>query len=333
MLMMIFGLPVSAEDDTAASSAGSLVDIEVNAAATHAEKRTIDRYVLTNGVRLHYVRSGNGQPVVLLHGNDGTLQDFTMSIFGLVASKYDALAIDRPGHGLSKIIGRIIATPEMQARTLHHALHKLGIEKPILVAHSWSGSLALSYALQFPRDLSGIVLLGGLAYDTERPSRLLYAAKIPILGTVVAHIFKVFGKRGIRQELEDAFEPDPAPHAYVSQFLSSLFRVSQLKAAAMDEVTGSETLRHISSQYSNIKVPVVIVTGDQDKLVHPKDQSYRLHQAIPHSKLIVVRNAGHELQFTRPQAVMQAIDIAAQQALASSDSAHKPIGNTDPEIP
>src|ERR1700679_625207 len=83
-----------------------------------------DQYVTSNGLKLHYVEEGAGQTIVLLHGNEGTLEDFTLSVFDKLATKYQTLAFDRPGHGGSQT-SKQLASPEVQARILHDALVKL----------------------------------------------------------------------------------------------------------------------------------------------------------------------------------------------------------------
>jgi pimeloyl-ACP methyl ester carboxylesterase len=273
-----------------------------------------DQYVTTDsGVKLHFVEKGVGPPVVLLHGNEGTLQDFTLTVFDALATKYQALAFDRPGHGQSGTVKRM-ATPEVQAKLLHDALLKLKIDHPLLVAHSWSGSVALSYAVQFPNDLSGIVLLAGMAYDTKEtaPKPSYYAVRLPIVGPTLALYYKATGRKEIRKRLEEAFAPDPAPAWYVEKFLATMFRLSELRAVASDEITLNTTLKKIRPLYGDIKVPVVIVAGDHDQTVPPDKNSYELSKAIPQSTLIVIKNAGHELQFTKPEEVLKAIDLAFQ---------------------
>ena len=292
-----------------------------------AEPSPISHDLTIDGAKLHYVEAGDGQAVVLLHGNDGTLQDFTLSLFDQIASKYHTIAIDRPGHGASENPKHKIATPEEQARILHLALKELKIARPLLVAHSWSGALALSYALQFPDDLCGIVMISGMAYSTKEGAAKTsyYAVKLPVAGTAVAVLYKFAGRRDVEKQLKQAFAPDPAPKQYVDKFVASLFRISQLKAAARDEITLNPALKNMSSQYSDIDLPVVILCGDQDKLVSPSLHSYPLHDAIPNSKLIVAKGAGHELQFTRPQEVIKAIDLAVETSLTWHKSNQVPV--------
>lgn len=288
--------------------------------ASHTGTALNDHYLLSEDTNLHYVESGSGQTIVLLHGNDGTLADFTMSIFDQLSGKYRTLAFDRPGHGESKMITSALpATPERQAEVIHSALVQLGIRKPILVAHSWSGGLALCYATKYKDDLAGIVLLGAMAYESNDSKLIYHLAQVPIVGSALRLAFKATGKPWVKKQLAQAFIPDSPPKPYVQKFLSSTFRLPQLKAAAYDEATINKSLKRLSESYSSIVIPVVIVTGDCDTTVSPEANSYRLHNAIAQSQLIVVHNAGHELCFTRPQEVMKAIDTAVELAKARAD--------------
>ena len=65
----------------------------------------------------------------------------------------------------------------------------------------------------------------------------------------------------------------------------------------------------------------MIVVGDQDRMVPPRT-SARLHELLPHSELVHLPDAGHMPQFTRPDAVLDAIDRAAE--LAGSPFASAP---------
>ena len=65
----------------------------------------------------------------------------------------------------------------------------------------------------------------------------------------------------------------------------------------------------MSQQYSEIKIPVVIVTGDEDKIVSPKENAYRLQNVIPGSQLIELKNTGHEIPQTHPDSIGAALRL------------------------
>ena len=83
--------------------------------AKRAERNNppIGKFVDVGALRLHYIELGDGEPLVLLHGNSGMIQDFTSS--GLVeraGQRYRVIVFDRPGFGYSDRPRRTIWTSE-----------------------------------------------------------------------------------------------------------------------------------------------------------------------------------------------------------------------------
>lgn len=276
--------------------------------------------VLTvEGVQLRYVCAGAGRPVLLLHGNAGFLEDYTLTVLDQLAQNYRACAFDRPGHGYSSRPDPD-APPAVQARLLHQAAQQLGMDKPLLVGHSWSGALNLAYALDYPDEVSGLVLLAPIAYGQDRrPSLLTQIQQVPVLGTLVRHTLGVpLGRAQIEQSLIAAFAPDPVPPAYLEAAQALWARPGQLQAIAADTVNVGPAMIAMSSRYPGIQVPVTIVTGDTDRLVDPDQHAYPLHQAIPGSQLIVLPRTGHEIPHNRPQQTLDAVRQTWERAPAHS---------------
>ena len=123
-------------------------------------------FVTVEGVRLHYVSRGNGQPVVLIHGDGGSVYDWTMSILDRVAQDHRAIAFDRPGFGYSERPPDG-ASPFVQARLIHWAVEALGLKAPIVVGHSRGGNVALAYALTYPADVAGVVTLAAAPHGGQ----------------------------------------------------------------------------------------------------------------------------------------------------------------------
>jgi pimeloyl-ACP methyl ester carboxylesterase len=63
--------------------------------------------------------------------------------------------------------------------------------------------------------------------------------------------------------------------------------------------------------YADLKMPLVIISGDKDRLVDIDDQSARLHEAVAQSTFRRLRGVGHMVHHTAPGAVVAAIDEAA----------------------
>ena len=267
-------------------------------------------FVTVEGVRLHYVSQGAGKPVVLLHGNAGFTHDYSMVMRQLAERGFRALAFDRPGHGLSERPEAEIATVEVQAKLVHGALLELGIDRPIMVGHSWGGILVLNYALQYGAEISALVLLAPASYpEPEQYSSQRTLVEIPGLGDLIIKVSSPFINWEIRRTLERAFSPDEVPLEYLELATAVWNRPGQIRAIIQDEADYGRTAEALSDRYGEIDLPTVIITGDADLLVNPEIHAFPLHQAIPQSKLIVLPQTGHMVPQTRPESVTEAIQI------------------------
>jgi pimeloyl-ACP methyl ester carboxylesterase len=172
-----------------ATLVGSALFNRTSARRAEAATPAVGSFIEIDGVRLHYVDRGSGKPVVLLHGNGVTFQDFEASgVLGLASEQYRVIAFDRPGFGYSDRPRTTIWTPAAQARLIAAALKELGVGPAVIVGHSWGTLVALAMALHDPIAVSGLLLLSGYYYGTARPD--VWPASIPaipLVGDVMAH--------------------------------------------------------------------------------------------------------------------------------------------------
>ena len=270
-----------------------------------------DGFVSIGTLRVHYVEGGTGQTVVLIHGNAGSVEDFEFGTIKALSRKYRVVAIDRPGHGTSDRPEKMATPVEDQADLLHETLTSLGVKRPILVGHSWGAAVALAYALKYPNDASAMVLLAPAAYaDHADPASFFLrgVAKIFAVGELLPLLgHSIISKSLLRKELDRAFYPQTLPEKYFKLASATWLGKKQLKAYYDDETALNDGLTKIQDQYSSITIPTVIVTGDQDKVVSAKENAYRLHKVIRHSRLIQLRHTGHEIPETRPESIYYAL--------------------------
>ena len=106
--------------------------------------RVEDHFAIVEGLRVHYIDTGRGPTVLMIHGNAGSVEDFEFKALPLLTAAYRVVAVDRPGHGSSDRPAGKTATLEFQAELLHQTISSLGIVQPIVVGHSWGASLALA---------------------------------------------------------------------------------------------------------------------------------------------------------------------------------------------
>lgn len=271
-------------------------------------------FVTVGKTKLHYVDSGSGRAVVMIHGNAGDLHDFEFGTMDLLTRNYHVIAFDLPGHGLSKMERQAKGTIQEQAIILHQALNALRIKDPILVGHSWGGAIALAYALLYAHDISALVLLAPAAYSDHRedaPAEFLMR-RLPLFSDFCIALFKpILGRSLLKKSLKDAFSPDPVPDDYFKSALADWLERKHLKAFIKNEVMVDSSLRKLSPQYQKIHTPVVIVTGDSDLTVSPEQNAFNLHKIIANSELVVIPHAGHQIPQSHPEAVRRAVDMAA----------------------
>jgi pimeloyl-ACP methyl ester carboxylesterase len=144
------------------------------------------KFIEIDGVRLHCVERGTGDPLVLLHGNGSMVQDFQASgLIELGAERYRVIAFDRPGFGHSEPPRSTIWTPEAQAELFHGAFSKIGVSRAIVLGHSWGASVPIALALQYPEVVSGLALVSGYYYPSVRAD--VVAMSIPAVPALATY--------------------------------------------------------------------------------------------------------------------------------------------------
>lgn len=274
-------------------------------------QNTQEHVISVNGVRVHYVEAGVGPAVVLIHGNAGSVDDFSYRAVRVLCGEFKTVAIDRPGHGKSDRLTKDPARLESQAKLLHDTLAALGIRRPILIGHSWGASLALAYAIRYQDDISSMVLLAPAAYAEKEQDAwwVKVLVKPPIIGDLSLAVGKrLFGKRMLKRELKRAFYPQTVPADYLRSAYAWLSQ-KHLRSYLEDEWNLNAGLKAISKRYSEIHVPLVIVTGDSDQVVPAQANAYRLKAEISQSQLVELKHAGHQIPQTEPQSIRNALTL------------------------
>ncbi len=288
--------------------------------ARNAERRNPPqgRFLEIDGVRLHYVERGRGEPLVLLHGNGSMIQDFASSgLLDEAAKTYRVIVFDRPGYGhTSRPRGRLWS-PAAQADLIHKALEELDAIPAIVLGHSWGASVAVALGLRRDSGVKALVLASGYYYPTARPDVLaLSGPAIPIIGDVLRYtLAPLLGRIIWPVMMRKIFGPARVPQRFTRGFPKGLaLRPSQLRASAAELALMIPDAFAMRGRYGALKMPVVIVAGELDRLIDTESQSERLHRALAQSAFRPVPNAGHMVHQTATGDVMAAIDEAARAA-------------------
>jgi pimeloyl-ACP methyl ester carboxylesterase len=273
----------------------------------------IGEFLDINGVRLHFIIVGDpdAPPLVMFHGNGTLLQDLTIS--GLVdaaASKFRVICFDRPGFGHSSRPRSVIWSPDRQAELFCAALTRLGIERPLVLGHSWGTLVALAMAARNSERVKGLVLVSGYYFPTWRFDVWFASiAAIPVIGDALRYTVSpisswlglpLFAKKtftevgaGHRQKRVSAADADPPqPAARGGRGLG-------IPAAVRRRAHGV------------IPPPQV---PHRDHRPPRREQAVRLQMAMPHAAVAIVPEAGHMVHYFVADEVVKAAEVVRVEA-------------------
>ncbi|NVK41702.1 MAG: alpha/beta hydrolase [Oceanospirillaceae bacterium] len=274
-------------------------------------------FVEVDGLRMHYREAGTGQVVVLIHGASTSLLDFSASIFTPLSRNHRVIAIDRPGHGYSDRPAGPWPDPARQAELIRRVLEKLDAKDPILVGHSWSGSVVLAYLLVYPGEAPAGVLLAGATHPwTGGVAWYNALAGIPVLGELFAHtLVYPAGMLALNRAVAEVFAPNRVPDDYTAATAVRLsLRPNSFRANAEDIRGLSDFLALQSQRYGEIEQPLLLLTGSEDTIVPAWNHSDRLFAQAPNAERLELEGTGHALHHTHPDRVVALIEAFAARA-------------------
>jgi pimeloyl-ACP methyl ester carboxylesterase len=312
-------IPIAAKVGLVAAALGAAAWFNRRAARrAEADNPPIGKFVEVDGVRLHYVERGDGDPLVMLHGMGSLVQDFLGSgLIDRAAERYRVIAFDRPGYGYSDRPNGQTWTPEAQAAVIRAALAKLGVVRPLVLGHSWGTLPALALTLDHPDEVAGLVLMAGPYFPIARPDPILMALPaLPVIGAVLANTTSPLLARATRGAvIRKIFAPNPAPPEFDRFPVGLGLRPGQIRATAGDAGLLQLAELRLANRYSQLRLPTAIVAGDSDQLV-PFEHAERLRQLLPHSSFHRLSDVGHMVHWIALDDVMAAIDTVAARAFA-----------------
>jgi pimeloyl-ACP methyl ester carboxylesterase len=275
------------------------------------------------------VERGEGEPLVLLHGNGSMIQDFeTSGLIDMAAKTFRVIVFDRPGFGHSERPRSTIWTADAQADLIHEALSQIGVSRALVLGHSWGALVAVALALQYEPMVKALVLASGYYYPTVRADVVaLSGPAVPVLGDVVRHtISPLLGRIMWPLLLRRIFGPAGVPAKFKAFPSEMAMRPSQIRASAAESALMIPGAFALQESYGDLKMPVVVIAGQDDRLIDIDDQSAELHRDLTQSTFHSVTGAGHMVHQTATKQVMAAIvEAAAQGRYLPSDGRARPL--------
>ncbi|MBC7687613.1 MAG: alpha/beta hydrolase [Aquabacterium sp.] len=214
-------------------------------------------YAGVNGIKIYYEIYGEGEPLVLIHGNGASIAAGREQI-DFFSKHFKVIAIDSRGQGQTKDNGDSLTYDEM-AGDVNALLGHLHIDSAYIIGHSDGGIIGLITAIRYPAKVK---MLAVMSPNTRPDSAVLYP-KIEADGLAEFNLYQDSLKAG-HKEIANQFK---------------LLRLMQFHP-------------HISAaELGTIKAPVLVLTSDRDVIQLP--HIIEIFRAIPKANLCVMPGTTH----------------------------------------
>lgn len=250
--------------------------------------------VTVNGAKLYYEDTGEGKPIVFLHGYVGDIEDWRAQI-NFFSKKYRCLALDQRGRGK----GVAPKTPDKYTYDLfvddvYKWLKKIKVDKFVLDGHSLGGMITQGFYFAHPEMIEALVLTdtssgSSAVSEQEKKYREKLNAIALTLGTVAAFDYD--------------YANNPATKARYTKHPETWDRMREKTRTTSPEGyvyvwMGNQNRPVFTDRLPQIKVPTQIYCGTDDTgLIEP---SKLMASKIPNSEFVWIQDSGHGVMYEQP---------------------------------
>ncbi len=227
------------------------------------------QYVYVAGRRIRYLVTGEGEPLILVHGLSASTLWWMRNVSEL-AHHYRVYLVDLPGFGAMHFPrGRFVLTNA--ASWLLSWMEAIGLKRAHFIGHSMGGYICLWIAAHHPEAVCRLVLVA--------------PAIRPHVQTVTGYFVPLL--IGLR---------------YVMPSFLWILCFDALRAGPLTLLRTTRDLIAVDVQeeIQAVTVPTLLIWGENDTLV-PSSLAYALHKEMPDSTLVLLKKAGHICMYDRPR--------------------------------
>lgn len=243
----------------------------------------------------HYEVTGEGRPIVLLHGFTGSHHSWS-SFISEWQDGFQLITIDLPGHG--KTSTNTPRTMEACCHDLQQLFEHLALTSFHLVGYSMGGRVALSFAILFPQYISSLTLESsspGLRSKDEQRQRIKRDEKLA----------RKIETEGL-EAFVDFWESIPL---FASQRRLGENQQQSIRAERLSQTEKglTDSLRHMGTgsqpswweKLAELTQPVLLIVGELDEKFVNINQA--MEKLLPKVELTIVENAGHAIHVEEPE--------------------------------
>jgi len=207
--------------------------------------------------------------------------------------------------------------------TIARCIEKLSLDKPVLVGHSLGGAIALAVGLNHPQVIRRLALIAPLTHAESTPPGAFKGLVLPsplvrrLVSWTLAIPMSIINSR---KAVEAVFAPEAMPQSFPFKGGGLLgLRPHVFYAASSDLVCAPRDLPDMERRYASMTVPVDVLYGKGDRILHYKRQGEALKQKLDRVNLRIVAG-GHMLPVTQPALTTDWVLGVAASALAPAQA-------------
>lgn len=253
------------------------------------------KYVDVNGIRTHYLESGSGDPLVLVHGG-GSGADAVgnwKDCIPLLSDEFRVIAPDMVGYGKTDKPdpAKYVYSQENRNKHLLGFIDALRLERLDIVGNSMGGATSLGVTLAAPQRIKRLILMGSAGI------RLPDQPQAP-LKALVEYDFTVEGMRRLIAALTG---PDYRPTEQMVTYRHAMSTQPNTNAAliAINEIVRKGGMVYPDEVIRQIKVPTLVMNGKLDQIA-TMSRAWRFLELIENSWGYIIPHAGHWIMIEAP---------------------------------
>ena len=266
-----------------------------------------DKYFGIDGTKMHYIDSGEGDPIVMLHGNP-TWSFFYRNLTEGLSATNRVIVPDHIGMGLSEKPQKADYCLAFHIKNLKQLIEHLKLESFTLVVHDWGGAIGFGYAVDHPEMVKRIVVLNSSAFFDERiPKRILLCRGI--LGKFLVLRLNLFVKAAtvmatVKELPEGVKSEYLRPYDTYENRIGIYTFLRDIPVRA--EHRTRQLLDSIEKKLYSLPSDILILWGAKD-FCFTKHYYDRWQNIFPDAKAKLYANAGHYILEDVPDEVLKEI--------------------------
>ncbi len=267
----------------------------------------LDRYTQVDGIRTRYWETGEGPPLLLVHGLGASVEIWERNVEALAEARH-VYALDLIGYGYTE-------KPKMDytlaAFVSFVTAFMDGMELPqaALLGHSLGAAIVLRLVIEHPERVDRLIVVDGAGLG-ESVSLSLRLLTLPLVGELLLKPRREKTAQALRALYydPDLITEEMIEHNYEMITMPGAQRayLSTVRNLATPFGARNEVRDAVTKRLDEIKAPVLLVWGADDKLV-PIDDAVDARARLPNAQLVVLEASGHNPMVEQPERFNDAV--------------------------